>query len=69
MRNNRGYGIIILMVVVAIITIWAVMIMGKKSETKKAITPSGIIETRNRANSAIQLEGNYNQELNSEVNN
>ena len=65
MKSNKGYGLIILLVVVAIVAFWAIKIIGKpaaapltatstpEQEVKQASTPTGIIQTKAKAQAAL----------------
>jgi Tfp pilus assembly protein PilE len=79
-KTDRGYGLIILLVVVAIIAILAVKIIGKpaqstsqseeavqKAEADKAATYQGAIQTKTKANSVVGGENLYNQNLQNEL--
>jgi len=76
MNTNKGYGLIILLVVVAIIAFGAVKIIGKPSDTsitatstpeqevKQAITPTGVIQTKAKAQAVVDQESEYNKQIN-----
>jgi len=75
-KTNKGYGLVILIVVVAIVAFWAVKIIGKpantadtatstsEQEVKQATTPTGIIQTKAKAQAAADQGSAYNKELN-----
>ena len=76
MKSNKGYGLIILLVVVAIVAFWAIKIIGKpaaapltatstpEQEVKQASTPTGIIQTKAKAQAAADQESEYNKQIN-----
>lgn len=72
MKRNKGYGLIILLIVIAIIAFWAIKIMGKPKEqsvNEPDTSPSGIVETKAKAKAAVNQENAYNQELKNALNN